>query len=366
MPTTIRAAVCRDFGAALSLETLTLRDPGPGEVEVTLDAVAICHSDISYIDGAWGGDLPMVFGHEAVGHVSAIGPGVTGHRPGARVLVTLIRACGQCPTCATGQPAYCNGNAPRDAVLTDDTGAPVYKAMETGAFAQRVIVDHSQIAPIGDDIPPEAACLLACGVLTGVGAAVNTARVRPGQSVVVIGAGGVGLNVIQGARIAGAARIVALDREPKKLIDARDFGATDTVPADDPAPWKAVRAATGGRGADHVFVSVGAIPAYDMALRLLAPLGTAYAVGMPHSGDLSRYEPVIVAALGQGLRGTKMGDVVLTRDIPWMVDLYAQRRLKLDELISRVWPFDRINDAIADTKTGTARRNVLSFTMHQG
>jgi S-(hydroxymethyl)mycothiol dehydrogenase len=362
MPSTIRAAVCRAFGAPLSIETLTLRDPGPGEVEVTLDAVAICHSDISYMDGAWGGNLPLVFGHEAVGYVSAVGAGVAGYVPGARVLVTLIRACGQCPTCAGGQPAYCTGNAPRDAVLTDAAGAPVHKAMESGAFAEKVIVDHSQIAPLGDDIPSEAACLLACGVPTGVGAVVNTAHVRPGQSVVVIGAGGVGLNVIQGAHIAGAARIIAMDREPKKLIDAQGFGATDTLLADRPEPWLAVQAATGGRGADHVFVSVGAIPAYDVALRLLAPLGTAYAVGMPHSGDTSSYEPVIIAALGQGLRGTKMGDVVLTRDIPWMVDLYGQGRLKLDELISNIWSFDQINEAIADTKTGTARRNVLSFT----
>jgi S-(hydroxymethyl)mycothiol dehydrogenase len=195
-----------------------------------------------------------------------------------------------------------------------------------------------------------------------VGAVVNTARVRPGDTVVVIGAGGVGLNAVQGAHLAGAARIVAMDLEPAKLEDARHFGATDTIPATDERPWRALRQITGGRLADHVFVTVGAVPAYDSALRLMGPGGTAYAVGMPHSGDSSAYEPVILAALGQGLRGTKMGDVVLGRDIPWMVDLYGQGRLKLDELISRRWPFEQINAAIADTKAGRARRNVLTFT----
>jgi S-(hydroxymethyl)mycothiol dehydrogenase len=194
-----------------------------------------------------------------------------------------------------------------------------------------------------------------------VGAVVNTARVRPGDTVVVIGAGGVGLNTIQGARIAGAARIVAMDLEPAKLDDSRAFGATDTILASDPKPWRRLADLTGGRLASHVFVTVGAIPAYDMALRLLAPGGTAYAVGMPHSGALSAYEPVILAALGQGLRGTKMGDVVLPRDILWMVDLYTQGRLKLDELVSRRWSFDDINAAIADTNAGQARRNVITF-----
>ncbi|NKX46331.1 alcohol dehydrogenase catalytic domain-containing protein [Roseicyclus persicicus] len=362
MPSTIRAAVCRAFGAPLQIETLTLRDPGPGEIEVTIEAVAICHSDISYMEGAWGGPLPAVYGHEAAGRVTALGPGVTQAALGDRVLVTLIRACGACPDCARGQPVYCFGNETRAPKLTDATGAPVHAAMECGAFAEKAVVDQSQVARLGEAIAPEAACLLACGVPTGVGAAVNTARVRPGDIVVVIGAGGVGLNAIQGARLAGAARIVAMDLEPKKLDDARAFGATDTILATEPKPWKILQKITGGRLATHVLVTVGAIPAYDVALRLMAPGGTACAIGMPHSGATSAYEPVILAALGQGLRGTKMGDVVLARDIPWMVDLHAQGRLKLEELISRRWPFDQINAAIADTNTGQARRNVLTLT----
>ncbi|MDA0924809.1 MAG: alcohol dehydrogenase catalytic domain-containing protein [Proteobacteria bacterium] len=359
MPSTIRAAVCRAFGQPLVIETLQLRDPGPGEVEVAVEAVAICHSDISFIEGAWGGTLPAVYGHEAAGRVTGLGAGVDHLRLGDRVLVTLIRACGTCPSCAGGKPVYCVGNEARAPKLTDADGTPVQAAMECGAFAEKLIVDQTQIAPLGEAIAPEAACLLACGVPTGVGAVVNTANVRPGETVVVIGAGGVGLNVIQGARLAGAARIVALDLSAAKLDDARAFGATDTILASAPEPWRALSAMTGGRLAQHVFVSVGAIPAYDVAPRLIGWGGTIYAVGMPHSGDKARYEPVIMAFMGQGMRGTKMGDVVLARDIPWMVDLYGQGRLKLDELISRRWAFDQINEAIADTNAGQARRNVL-------
>ena len=175
---------------------------------------------------------------------------------------------------------------------------------------------------------PDAACLLACGVPTGVGAAVNTACIRPGENVVVIGAGGVGLNAIQGAYIAGAAKIVAMDLEPSKLEDAKGFGAT---------------------------------PAHDVALELCAPKGTVYAVGMPHSGDTSGYEPVIISATGQGMCGSLMGEVVLKRDIPWMVELYGQGRLKLDELVTGRWSLAQINEAIADTKAGKARRNVIAF-----
>lgn len=359
MPSTIRAAVCRAFGQPLAIESVTLRDPAPGEVEVAIEAVAVCHSDISYIEGAWGGALPAVYGHEAAGRVTALGAGVGHLHIGDRVLVTLIRACGSCPSCAGGKPVYCASKDTGPPKLTDVDGAPVHAAMDCGAFAEKVVVDQSQIAPLGEAIAPDLACLLACGVPTGVGAVVNTANVRPGETVVVIGAGGVGLNVVQGARLAGAVRIVAMDLEPTKLADARSFGATDTILASDPKPWQALSAITGGRMAQHVFVSVGAIPAYDMAPRLLAWGGTIYAVGMPHSGDTARYEPVIMAFTGQGMRGTKMGDVVLARDIPWMVDLYGQGRLKLDGLVSRRWAFDEINQAIADTNAGQARRNVL-------
>jgi S-(hydroxymethyl)glutathione dehydrogenase/alcohol dehydrogenase len=360
--TRIRAAVAHEFNAPLVIEEVDLRAPAAGEVEVTVEACAICHSDISYAEGAWGGPLPAVYGHEAAGRISALGEGVTGYEVGDTVLVTLLRACGQCQSCATGHPAICTtSHDPLAGPLSLAGGGPLAQGLECGAFAERVVVERSQIAPIPADMPMEAACLLSCGVITGVGAVVNTGGVRPGQNVVVIGAGGVGLNAIQGARLAGAARIIAVDMTEEKLEAAREFGATDGILATEAKPWSIARRITGGRGADAVFVTVGAIPAYDTATRYLGLGGRMVMVGMPHSGQKSSYEPVIVAATGQALVGSFMGDTVLARDIPWMVDLYRQGRLKLDELVSGRWSLDQINEAIADTKSGAARRNVILF-----
>lgn len=359
---TIRAAVCREFGAPLVIEDIRLAPPGHGEIEVALDACAICHSDITYASGAWGGHLPAVYGHEAAGEIAALGSGVTGFAVGDSVVVTLIRACGTCPSCAGGRPTICETrhdtlNGP----LRTGDGGPLDQAMACGAFAEKVVVDQRQIVKIPAAMSREAACLLSCGVITGVGAAVNAAGLRAGQDVVVIGAGGVGLNAIQGARIAGARRIVAVDMSEEKLAIAREFGATHGVLGTQDEPWKAANRALGGRGADAVLITVGAIPAYEQAPRYLGRGGRAVMIGMPHSGAMAEYEPVVLAALGQGMIGSKMGDVVIQRDIPWMIDLYEQGRLKLDELISGRWPLERINEAIADTRTGSARRNVIVF-----
>lgn len=358
MPT-IRAAVCREFGQPLVIEEVHLRAPQLGEIEVTLDAVAICHSDITFADGGWGGSLPAVYGHEAAGRITDVGDGVTRFAAGDHVIVTLIRACGDCGSCASGRPTLCETPYDGDhGPLTTPDGGKLHQAMACGAFAEKVVVDQSQIVKIPADMPKDAAALISCGVITGVGAVVNAAGLRAGQDVVVIGAGGVGLNAIQGARLAGARRIVAVDMSEEKLDVAMEFGATDGVLASGKKPWvQAIRAM--GRGADAVLVTVGAIPAYDVAPRYLARGGKVVMIGMPHSGDMSSYEPVILAALGQGMVGSKMGDVVIQRDIPWLVDLYLQGRLKLDELISGRWDLDQINDAISDTKSGAARRNVI-------
>jgi Zn-dependent alcohol dehydrogenase len=357
----VRAAVCHEFGKPLVIEEVELRDPGPGEVEVKLASCAICFSDISYIDGGWGGTLPAVYGHEAAGHVSKLGSGVTGLAEGDPVIVTLIRACGSCPSCATGHPTTCETPYDRDrGPLSMPGGSTLHHGLKTGAFAERAVVHQSQIVKIPATLPLESASLLSCGVITGVGAVVNTGKVRPGEVVVVIGAGGVGLNAIQGARIAGASRIVAVDITEGKLAAAKEFGATDGILATDPKPWKRLREIA-GRMADAVFVTVGAIPAFDVAPRYLAAHGRMVMVGMPHSGAMSSYEPVVIAALAQGMLGSVMGDAVLARDIRWMVDLYQQGRLKLDELVSGRWPLEKINEAIADTRTGAARRNVIVF-----
>lgn len=355
----IKAAICHAFGQPLRVEEVNLRAPGPGEIMVDLHAVAICHSDISFADGAWGGSLPAVYGHEAAGVIEAAGDGVDNVAPGDRVVVTLIRACGQCGACAAGAPTQCA--IPYDGdhgPLSLPDGGMLHQAMACGAFAEKVTVHRSQVVKLPDAIPMDTASLIACGVITGVGAVVNAARLRPGQDAVVIGAGGVGLNTIQGARIAGARRIVAVDLNPEKLATAREFGATDTVLATDAKPWRSARDAM-GRGADAVFVTVGAIPAYETAPRYLGPGGRVIMVGMPASGATASYEPVNFAAAGQGMFGSKMGDVVIARDVPWIADLYMQGRLKLDELISGRWRLDQINAAIADTRSGAARRNVI-------
>ena len=357
----IKAAVCHEFGKPFVIEDVLLRDPGTGEVQVTLEACAICHSDISYADGGWGGTLPAVYGHEAAGRITALGDGVTSYEIGDAVIVTLLKSCGTCPTCAIGTPAYCETPYDRaSGALTTLDGGVMEQGLSCGAFAEKVTIHQSQIAHVPGDMPMDAASLLSCGVITGVGAAVNTAGVRPGDVVVVIGAGGVGLNAIQGARIAGAARVIAVDMTPEKLAIAKEFGATDGVLAGDEKPWKTAFAAA-GRAADAVLVTVGAISAYDTAPRYLAAGGKLVMVGMPHSGQTSNYEPVVIAAMGQDLVGTKIGDVVLQRDIPWMIDLYQQGRLKLDELVSGRWKLEQINEAIADTRSGAARRNVIEF-----
>ncbi|MCC5957185.1 MAG: Zn-dependent alcohol dehydrogenase [Natronohydrobacter sp.] len=357
----MKAALCTRFNAPLEITEVTLAPPRIGEVEVTLAACAICHSDLHFIEGAWGGALPAIYGHEAAGYVTALGERVRDYQIGQRVLVTLIRSCGTCQCCADGRPVMCETAGADVSPLSLPDGTQVTQGMKTGAFAEKVVVDASQLAPLPDDMPLDVAALLACGVITGVGAVFNTAAMPAGASAVVIGTGGVGLNAIQGARIAGARRIIALDVAPEKLIAAQEFGATDGVLATAQDARAQVLALTDGRGADYVFVTVGAVMAYEQALGLTAPGGTIIMAGMTGSTDFMRLNPMMVAYLEQRLIGSKMGGTVLRRDIPRLIELYRQGRLKLDELISNRYPLARINDAIADTAMGGTRRNVIVF-----
>ncbi|WP_324564118.1 alcohol dehydrogenase catalytic domain-containing protein [Amaricoccus sp.] len=357
----MRAAVCRGFGQPLTVEEVTLAAPGPFQVAVRILACAICHSDIAYADGAWGGALPAVYGHEAAGQVTAVGPGVRGFAPGDFVLVTLIRACGHCPACAGGAPTSCAhawdaGESP----LRDAAGRVLAQGMNTGAFAEAVVVDASQCVPLPADLPADLACLLACGVITGVGAVVNAGRLAPGASVAVVGAGGVGLNAVQGAAIAGAGRIVAVDPLPGKLAAAAEFGATDGVLADE-GTGEAIRRLTGGRGVDLAVVTVGAPSAIGAAAGYLAAGGTLVVVGMPATGTVVGYDPTGLAALNQTITGARMGRAVLARDIPWLIGHWRAGRLKLAELVSGRWRLEEINPAIAASRSGAARRNVVVF-----
>jgi S-(hydroxymethyl)glutathione dehydrogenase / alcohol dehydrogenase len=354
----MRAAVCRAFGAPLVVEQVALAPPGPGEVAVAVEACAVCHSDVAYVAGAWGGALPAVYGHEAAGRVTAVGAGVRGFAEGDRVLVTLIRACGACPACAGGAPTSCaHAWDAAPSPLRDAGGAAVAQGMKTAAFAEAVVVDASQLVGLPDDLPAELACLLACGVITGVGAVVNTARLRAGARVAVIGAGGVGLNAIQGAVLAGASRIIAVDLAAPKLDDARAFGATDGVLAG-PEAMATVREIAGG-GVDAVFVTVGAPAAIGAAAGALAAGGAVVVVGMPPSGTVVGFDPTTLAAMNQRILGSRMGETVLARDIPWLIDHWRAGRLKLAELVSGRYPLEAINEALEATRSGKARRTVV-------
>ncbi len=328
-----------------------------------MKACAICHSDISFMRGEWGGALPAVYGHEASGVVEAVGEGVQAFKPGDRVVATLIRSCGTCHYCSQGSLVMCEEvfDLDKSDPIRAPSGESLHQAMRTGAFAEKILVHDSQIVAIPDDMPFDEASLLACGVITGYGAAVNTAKVKPGQAVIVIGCGGVGLNVVQGAAISGAHPIIAMDLAPGKIAAAKGFGATHGVDPTAADAVETIKALTHGRGADVVFVAVGAKAAIDGAFDYITRNGTVVIVGMPASGVLASYDPSTVAAWNQKILGSKMGESVIARDIPALIEAWQDGRLKLAELISGRYPLDRINEAVEAVMSGSALRNVIVF-----
>ncbi len=358
----MKAAVCRTFGAPLSIEDVSIAAPGEGEVRIDIKACAICHSDLTYIDGGWGGDLPAVFGHEAAGIVESVGAGVQDFKAGDRVVVTLIRSCGTCHCCAQGAQVACETSFPLDAQSPLSIGSEtLMHGLRTGAFAQQALVHQSQIVKLDDDVGFDVGSLLACGVITGFGAVANTAAVHVGSTVAVIGLGGVGMNCVQGAAIAGASTVIGLDIAADKMVLAKDFGATHAVDANAADAAEQVRAATKGRGADYVFISVGLKRAIESAPAMLAPTGSMVIVGMPPTGVLTEFDPGDLASYSQKILGSKMGSSRIRVDIPYLMSLYRDGRLKLDELISGRYPLEQINEAVAGVKRGDVMRNVVMF-----
>jgi S-(hydroxymethyl)glutathione dehydrogenase / alcohol dehydrogenase len=355
-----RAAVCRSFAAPLSIEEVRLEPPGPGEVRVRIRACAVCHSDVAYAAGAWGGELPAVYGHEACGEVVEAGPGVTAPRAGERVVVSLIRSCGACARCREGAPALCEAVFPLDErspiVLADGTRA--VQGMRCGTFAEEAVVHASQAVPIAAEVPDTSACLIACAVMTGAGAAIHDARVAAGDSLVVIGAGGVGLNAVQAAAGAGA-RVTAVDVSAAKLDAARMLGAAETIDASAGDTVARVRAATGGAGADAVVVTAGSAAAVDQGLACLRRGGTLVCVGMPPNGEAATFDPGALAHDGKRIVGSKLGSSRPAQDVPRIAALYAQGRMRLDELVTATYPLERINEAIESMRRGEAIRNVI-------
>jgi Zn-dependent alcohol dehydrogenase len=360
----MKAAVLYGFGQPLVVEDIEIDAPKEGEIKVKLAACAICHSDIHAIEGAWGGSLPVVYGHEAAGVVDEVGAGVVRVAPGDQVVVTLIRSCGRCYHCARGDLHICESTFALDAEsrLRTRDGDTVRHGIKTGAFAEYVIVDQSQAIPVPEEVPLDSASLLACGVITGLGAVVNTAGVEAGSSVVVIGSGGVGLNSIQGAMLCGAHPIIAADLLDTKLEAARKFGASHTINlSQTDAPENLVREYTSGRGADYVFITVGSGEAVEQGMTMTRRGGAVVVVGMPPSGVKAAFEVESLAYDSRRILGSNMGSARPGVDIPYLVRLYLSGRLKLDELITARYPLQGINEAISAVKQGKALRNVIVF-----
>jgi len=363
----MRAAICREFGQPLEIAEVELARPGPGEVRAALRAVAICHSDVTFADGGWGGDLPAVYGHEAAGVVTEVGDGVSDFAPGDHVVITLVRNCGTCPCCQRNMRGSCETKFALDAAspLSFPDGSPIEHGLRTAAFAEEVVVEQSQMVKIGPnidgDIGFDVASLLACGVITGYGAVVNTAEVPPGRDVVVIGTGGVGLNAVQGAALTGARRVIAVDLSAEKLAAAKAFGATDVIDGSVDNAVRQVRALTGGRGADFVFVTVGAVEAMKQSYPMLAPGGASVLVGMADVAARSTFNPLALSDGSRRILGSKMGQCDIRADIPHLIGLYREGKLKLDELITARLPFDEINTAMDNVRAGIGLRNVIIF-----
>lgn len=359
----MKAAVCYEFGQPLVVEEVDIDPPQLGEVKVRMVATGICHSDLHLMHGDWGGTLPMLAGHEGAGIVDCIGLGVTRVKPGDHVVVSLLRSCGCCEYCDTGMPHLCSGKfaLQDDSRLRTKSGKPITQGLYTGAFAEYVIVDQSQLVIVPDAMPLESAALLACGVITGLGAVVNRAQVRPGSSVVVIGVGGVGLNSVQGAHLAGAHPIIAVDVLDGKLDIAKTFGATHVVNSKTDDLQAHIAKITNDRLADFVFVTTGVPAAAAQAYDLAAKRGMVVFVGIPNWTAQVSLPIASIVVSEKMITGSAMGSTRLNVDVPRLVALYEQRRLKLDELITARYSLAQINEAIRSTESGIAVRNVILF-----
>ncbi|MEM7056249.1 MAG: zinc-binding dehydrogenase [Pseudomonadota bacterium] len=355
----MRAAVLTEFGKAFEFWDLDQRGPMKGEVRVKIMACAICHSDIHFVDGELGGECPMVLGHEASGEIVEIGEGVEDLAVGDRVAVTLVRHCGDCPCCQKGYPATCETHL-RDAYTPlSHQGEAVEHGIKTAAFAEETVVHASQVVKVGDKIPWDAAALLACGVITGYGAATHTAQIEEGATVAVVGCGGVGLNAIQGAKYCKAGQIIAVDMAEDRLAAAITFGATDRVNASQSDAIKGVKSATGRRGADYVLVTVGSEAAINQSFRMAAPGGVIVLVGMPSLEAVTTFSPVIFSSLSHRVLGSLMGHMKIKEEIPKLVERYETGELKLDQLVTGHYAFDELNEAMDTTRRGEGLRNVV-------
>lgn len=356
----MKAAVMYGVNQPLVIENVDVDEPRAGEVLVKTSASGVCHSDLHFMEGSYPTATPIVLGHESAGVVEKVGEGVTNVKPGDRVVVAFVASCGFCDNCVQGKPYLCN-NSQRlgrgDRLKLNGNAIPQFANMS--AFAEKQLVSANALVHVPDDVPMEVACLVGCSVMTGVGAVTNTAKIPVGSTVAVIGCGGVGLNVIQGAAIAGASKIIAIDLLENKLAAAKEFGATDVVDGSKEDAVQKVMQMTGG-GVDFAFEAIGLAKTAEQCFAMVKRGGRAVVVGMI---PVTQMVSVPGAAfLGEkGMIGSFYGSTRQTHDMPWLMELYRQKRLKIDELISKRWPLEKINEAYDALKNGEVNRSVIVF-----
>lgn len=362
----VRAAVLHEYNEPLRIENVELKPPRDNEVVVRMAASGVCHTDLSVVEGKMPLPPPAILGHEGAGVIEAVGSAVTELVPGDHVVLSWVQHCGKCHFCVVGKVHLCEG-AIVDAMTGQDYvfelgGVPVSRLAGVGSFASKSVVKASAAVKIAKDIPLDVACLVGCGVMTGVGAAINTVRIEPGQVVAVFGCGGVGLNVIQGAALTAPARIIAVDTVAAKLELARAFGATDCINAsevgDVPA---AIRNLTGGLGVDYAFEVAGVSTVIRQAFLSIRRGGSAVIVGVPSFLDEAVVPAFMFALEEKSIRGSLYGSANMRYDMPRLLDLYMRKSIKIDELISRRIRLDDINEAFTAMKSGEVARSVIVY-----
>lgn len=359
---TARAAVLRSPDGELSIEEITLHEPGPAQVRVRMAATGVCHSDLSLANGTLRATMPVVLGHEGAGTVAAVGTGVDDLAVGDRVVLNWSPPCRSCWFCANGEPYLCeramDAAARPYGTLAD--GSPVYPGLSTAAFATETVVARAACIPVPPDVPLDEAALLGCAVLTGVGAVLNAARVQPGQSVLVVGLGGVGLCAVQGARLAGAAPIVAVDPAPEKAALARKFGATEVL---EPSPDLArrVRGLTDGRGVDHAIECVGRASTIRSAWSATRRGGHTTVVGLGSTSDTMTFNALEIAHFGRTLAGCMYGSTDPDRDVPRLLDHYRAGTLDLAGLVTDRIGLPDVGTAFDDLRAGRGARSLVMF-----
>jgi S-(hydroxymethyl)mycothiol dehydrogenase len=357
----VRGVIARAEGAPVEVVTIVVPDPGPGEAVVRVQACGVCHTDLHYREGGINDSFPFLLGHEAAGIVESVGEGVTEVAPGDFVILNWRAVCGQCRACRRGRPQYCfaTHNARQPMTLLD--GTALSPALGIGAFAEKTLVAAGQCTKVDPAASPAAAGLLGCGVMAGLGAAINTGGVSRGDSVAVIGCGGVGNAAVLGARLAGASKIIAVDLDKRKLERARGLGATDVIDASAADVVEAVRALTGGNGADVVIEAVGRPETYRQAFYARDLAGTVVLVGVP-TPEMTLELPLLdVFGRGGALKSSWYGDCLPSRDFPMLIDLYLQGRLDLDAFVTETIGLDDVEAAFEKMHGGDVLRSVVVF-----